>query len=342
MKEHCYFIKNSQLRVVLGSILETSADVIVSSDDCRLSMGGGVSRSISRGAGESILLDRQKFVPAKLGDVVVTSAGELPNKYVFHVVTIGAHSFEQVEKNINLNQFVLENSVNKCFRLLSSLELNSIAFPTIGAGVAKIPYKEVALYMISTIIANLLRTNKALKVELYLYDRWHKMTEWDFVMFFEAIGKYLPNENLEVEENNSELNIQKTETPFIFVSYSRKDFETAREICSLLVKHNFDYWIDEVGKYSGSNFKGVIVNQIKKSTMVLFLSSENSNKSPNVVKEIGLAVKNDKPIIPIKIDSTSYDENIEYDLCSIDYIEYDKTPEFEKRLMDNISMYFQR
>lgn len=76
--------------------------------------------------------------------------------------------------------------------------------------------------------------------------------------------------------------------------------------------------------------------------MVLFLSSENSNKSPNVVKEIGLAVKNDKPIIPIKIDSTSYDENIEYDLCGIDYIEYDKTPEFEKRLMDNISMYFQR
>lgn len=62
MKEHCYFIKNSQLRVVLGSILETSADVIVSFDDCRLSMGGGVSRSISRGASESILLDRQKFV----------------------------------------------------------------------------------------------------------------------------------------------------------------------------------------------------------------------------------------------------------------------------------------
>ena len=342
MKERIYHFKNSRLRVVFGNILETRADVIVSSDDYHLSMGGGVSRSICRSAGEQILVDRDKFIPAKLGDVVVTSAGELPNKYVFHVVTIGPNPFDYVEEYTNLKRFILENSVNKCFRLLSSLELNSIAFPAIGAGVARIPYEKVASYMISTIVANLMRTNKALEVELYLYDRWEKMTEWDFIVFFETIGKYLPNESQEIEEPHSDVNIQNDNLPFIFISYSRKDGEKAREICSLLNKHGVEYWIDEEGKYSGSNFKGVIVNQIKKSTMVLFLSSENSNQSSNVVKEIGLAVKNEKPIIPIKLDLTSYDENIEYDLCSIDYIEYAKTNEFEKRLMDNICMYLQR
>jgi hypothetical protein len=59
----------------------------------------------------------------------------------------------------------------------------------------------------------------------------------------------------------------------------------------------------------------------------------------NAVKEIGLAVHYSKPIIPIKLDAYSYDENIEYDLCSIDYIEYNKISEFEKRLMDNIDFF---
>jgi hypothetical protein len=169
------------------------------------------------------------------------------------------------------------------------------------------------------------------------------MSEWDFLPFFEKIGKYLsdePSESRMVNENEHKIDDDiVNQDSNIFISYSRKDQEQASAICELLNKNDIPYWIDNEGKYSGSNFKGVIVEQIKKSGIILFLSSQNSNQSSNVVKEIGLAVHYSKPIIPIKLDSYSYNVNIEYDLCNIDYMEYNGGESFEHRLMDTIRGY---
>ena len=175
--ERIYHFRNSRLKVMFGDITTCRTDVIVSSDDCFLSMGGGVSRMIQLGAGDSILVDRDKHIPAKLGDVVVTGAGNLPSKYIFHVVTIG-NFYSNSNSGADVRRFIIEKSINKCFRLLSSLELTSIAFPAIGAGVAGISYDDVAAHMIRAISTNLQRTNKPINVELYLYDRYNKMTEW--------------------------------------------------------------------------------------------------------------------------------------------------------------------
>ena len=60
------------------------------------------------------------------------------------------------------------------------------------------------------------------------------------------------------------------QAPNVFISYSRKDQEQAYAICELLNKNDISYWIDKEGKYSGNNFKGVIVEQIKNSAIVLF------------------------------------------------------------------------
>ena len=81
------------------------------------------------------------------------------------------------------------------------------------------------------------------------------------------------------------------------------------------------------------------MEQIKNSSIVLFLSSQNSNQSSNVIKEIGIAVHYQKPIIPIKLDTYSYDVNIEYDLCNIDYIEYNSDKTFTTRLIDSIRVH---
>lgn len=347
MKERIYRFKNSQLKVIFGDITDSNAEVIVSSDDAMLSMGGGVSRAISRCAGEALWTDKIKFIPAKLGDVVVTSAGDLSSKYLFHAITIGSKHLDErfdiaKDNDFDINRFIIENSINKCFRLLLSLDVTSIAFPAIGAGVAKIPYEEVASHMIHSIATNLKRTNKSIHVELYLYDRYNKMSKWDFLPFFEKIGKYLPDDLSDISSTAEELKNESSvigQNSNIFISYSRKDQDQASAICELLNKNGISYWIDKEGKYSGSNFKGVLVEQIKKSVVVLFLSSQNSNQSPNVIKEIGVAVHYLKPIIPIRLDAYSYDENIEYDLCNIDYIEYNFNQSFAKRLIDSIRGY---
>jgi len=55
------------------------------------------------------------------------------------------------------------------------------------------------------------------------------------------------------------------------------------------------------------------------------MSSENSNKSRNVISEVSIAVEYGKKIIPVRLDMTTYSESIEYDIINHDYVVYDKT-----------------
>jgi len=88
-RQRTYQVGESTLSLEFGDITGSKADVLVSSDDSYLTMGGGVSAAIRRAAGQGILLEVAKKIPAKLGDVVVTGAGSLPAKHVFHAITIG-------------------------------------------------------------------------------------------------------------------------------------------------------------------------------------------------------------------------------------------------------------
>ena len=108
----------------------------------------------------------------------------------------------------------------------------------------------------------------------------------------------------------------------IFISYSRKDTNVVDEFVSRLEEEGFRIWIDRDGIESGDAFKRVIVRAIKESAIVIFFSSEYSNTSPWTAKEINIAVHYDKPIIPIKLDKTVYNDEVEFDLVSLDYIDY--------------------
>src|SRR5712691_11316035 len=97
--------------VQYGDITACSADVLVSSDDNYLSMGGGVSYTISRAAGASLTREARKQLPLKLGDVAVTSAGRLHSKYVFHGVTIDHDTQALADAEI------IENTTRRCLEL---------------------------------------------------------------------------------------------------------------------------------------------------------------------------------------------------------------------------------
>ena len=111
----------------------------------------------------------------------------------------------------------------------------------------------------------------------------------------------------------------------IFISYSRKDAEIVKGIYEWLEKAGYKCWLDADGMYSGVSYKKVIVDAIKRSKVLLFMSSENSNKSRNVVSEVSIAVEYGKKIIPVRLDMSSYSESIEYDIINYDYVIYDKS-----------------
>src|SRR5262245_39655517 len=93
MDTRLYSVNRSTIEVRFGDITSSQAEVLVSSDDGHLSRGGGVSMAISDAAGVRLVDDVRKVAPAEMGEVVVTSAGDLPAKYVLHAVTIAPRTW---------------------------------------------------------------------------------------------------------------------------------------------------------------------------------------------------------------------------------------------------------
>lgn len=350
-----YHINNSTIKVIFGNILDSPAEVIVSSDDCNITMGGGVSWAIRQKEGtDAIRLDVKKNVPADIGDVVVTTAGTLPQKNIFHVITIDYKGIDQskipgVLSKDDVHQYIIGHSVDKCFHLLHAMDMTSIAFPQIGAGVAGIPFKKVAEVMAEAIGRNLRKTNKAFNVEVYLYDRFEKMEQWDFLPMFEqfsaqeAIARMLSEQASDRLFSDDASGQQSAgDTPAmdkdIFISYSRKDAEIVKAIYEWLERAGYKCWLDVDGMFSGVSYKKIIVDAIKRSKVLLFMSSENSNKSRNVVSEVSIAVEYGKKIIPIRLDMSSYSESIEYDIINHDYVVYNRsmTEESNREMLKKI------
>jgi O-acetyl-ADP-ribose deacetylase (regulator of RNase III) len=182
MNERVYKIGRSEIRLVFGDVTTSNAEVLVSSDDDGLSMGGGVSYALRKKGGEPVEVDASKHIPARLSDVIVTTAGALPAKYIFHGITIG-------DRSEGLSHGDLIDRISKrCMDLLDVLGLNSIAFPAIGAGVAGFNYDEVAVRMAKVISHHLQKRSTETHVSLYLFDRRGRMTPLDFVRFFEEFA----------------------------------------------------------------------------------------------------------------------------------------------------------
>lgn len=106
----------------------------------------------------------------------------------------------------------------------------------------------------------------------------------------------------------------------IFISYSRKDSKVVKSVVDRLMSEGYSCWMDVSGIESGDAFKGVLVQAIKNSKTVLFFASENSNSSEWTVKEINIAVQLKKPIIPVRLDSSPYDDSVLFDLSALDFI----------------------
>ena len=184
MTSRTYDVGRSSITLRFGDIVESKAEVLVSSDDFLLSMGGGVSASLRRAGGARLAADASKMVPAEVGDVVVSSAGDLPARYIFHAITIGPGK-QDIEPAA-----IVRHTSQRAMNLLSQLRCSSIAFPAIGAGAAGIPYETVATEMAGALVGAVIDSSYVYRVELFLLDRFHAMKSEDFFLFFEQFAAH--------------------------------------------------------------------------------------------------------------------------------------------------------
>src|ERR1700687_5768970 len=80
------FPHGRQLKLAIGDITKIPVDAIANAANSGLRGGGGVDGAIHRAGGPAIMRELAEFQGCPTGGAVVTTAGALPAKFVFHAV----------------------------------------------------------------------------------------------------------------------------------------------------------------------------------------------------------------------------------------------------------------
>lgn len=137
------------IKIYQGDIASLVIDVIVSSDDNYLSMGGGVSYRIRSAGGSEIYSEAKKLAPLSLGEVAVTTAGKLSAQSIFHGVVIDFNTGKGPSKQ------VIQQVIHTCFKKANEANYRSIAFPLLGTGNGGFPAIEALQFILSQVIKEL-------------------------------------------------------------------------------------------------------------------------------------------------------------------------------------------
>jgi serine/threonine protein kinase len=124
------FPRGRKIVILNGNIVHQTVDVIVSSDTDGLTMNFGVSLAIRDAGGPVVVQEANRYGPVRPGRVVVTSAGKLGARYVFHGVTVGDSTSGFVVPSRDLIAEIMAS----CFYHADSLQVRTIAFPLLGTG----------------------------------------------------------------------------------------------------------------------------------------------------------------------------------------------------------------
>ena len=158
----------NKIVLLKDDITKVPADAIVNAANTSLLGGGGVDGAIHRAGGSAILAECQKIRNrqggCKVGDAVITTAGDLPAKYVIHTVGPHWHDGKHDEETL------LKNAYLSCFKLIAEYGIQTVSFPNISTGIYKFP-KALAAQIALDVINQSLRDNpKIERVNLVCFD----------------------------------------------------------------------------------------------------------------------------------------------------------------------------
>ena len=126
-----------RLTVVRGDITEQQVDAVVNAANRRMRGGGGVDGAIHAAGGPAILADCQERFPHGLatGEAGWTTAGDLPARWVIHVV---GPNFTAGERERSL----LTSCYANALAVADELGARTMAFPLVSAGVYGWPLED--------------------------------------------------------------------------------------------------------------------------------------------------------------------------------------------------------
>ena len=171
-----------KIGVLKSDITTVKCDAIVNAANTSLLGGSGVDGAIHRKGGSQILEACRAIVAkqgkCKVGEAVITAAGNLPSQYVIH--TVGPVWNQEGKEKEQLLAGCYTNSL----KIAIENGIQTIAFPNISTGIYKFPKALAAKIAIET-VRNFVNSNKLTEVMFVCFDLEN----------FEIYNKLLNHEN---------------------------------------------------------------------------------------------------------------------------------------------------
>ena len=151
-------------RIVIsqGDITEAEVEAIVNAANTDLMLGAGVAGAIRRKGGPEVSMQCAEHGPVKLGEAARTGAGTLKARYVIHAASMHLRGVTSAAS--------LRNAVRNSLARAEEEKLKTLAFPSIGDGVAGFPMKQCAEIMLEEILRHIRGETSLKEIHFVLFD----------------------------------------------------------------------------------------------------------------------------------------------------------------------------
>jgi hypothetical protein len=107
----------------------------------------------------------------------------------------------------------------------------------------------------------------------------------------------------------------------VFISYSSKDKNIANAICNHLENSGVACWIAPRDIVPGTEWATAIIDGISACKILLLLFTENSDRSPQVLREVERAISKGLIVIPLRLENLMPTKSMEYYLSAVHWLD---------------------
>ena len=124
--------------------------------------------------------------------------------------------------------------------------------------------------------------------------------------------------------------------PVAFISHHSSQVETARQLKQVLANNGVDGWMAPDDIDPGRPFDQAIIEQVRRSDLIILLFCARSDQSRHVKRELMMAENGDKLIFPVRLENIDAD-GLAYWLNDYQWIDwFDRRDDTIQRMIDTI------
>lgn len=119
-------------------------------------------------------------------------------------------------------------------------------------------------------------------------------------------------------------------TDAVFVSYARANAQQVLPVIDAVKRAGKRFWLDQQSIGPGDGWAGEIVRAIRGAPEVLVMCSRAAFESDHVKREIYLADRYKKKLVPVFVEAAQPPEDFEYFFAGVQFLNLFETPESER------------